>query len=119
MIRRCLLFLLVFLTIGELVVRFDEQTLLFQDKRVETLANVYKESPEKELADQGEFPHNASDIRVMLLGDSKLYGAGIRPEHVVSARLKAKLRSKLHQDGVYVLDLTRPGNNTFQNRVAF
>ena len=119
MIRRSLLFLLVFIVVGEGVVRFDEHTLLFQGSRFETIAEVYKKSMEKELADRGQFPHNASDLRVMLLGDSALYGAGIPAEHAAGVRLKAKLRSSLKSDHVYVLDVTRPANNTFQNREAF
>lgn len=102
------------------MVRFDERFLFFQGERVALLANVYKESEEKGRLDHGIFAVRSNDLRVMLLGDSKLYGAGVRPECVAARRLKEKLGAVTPgKDQVHVLDLTRPGNNTYNNWEAF
>ena len=110
----------MFLLVGESVVRFDRATLFFEGSRAELLRNDYKASPERSLLDQGQFPVRNEDVRIMLLGDSVLYGVGVRPQAVVSTLLKEKLVANRPTPGtVYVLDITCPGNNTYQNWVAF
>src|SRR5947207_2622520 len=118
MVRRVLQFIVIAFVVGEITMRFDERTLFFQNTRGEMLANTYKETREKTLIDRGALPIPLHDVRVMLLGDSKLYGVGIRPENSVAAIIRSRLRNDA-VGGVYVLDLTEPGSNTFYNRRAF
>lgn len=109
----------VFWLVGETVVRFDRATL-FLGTRAELVGNVYKASSERSLLDAGRFPVRPEDFRVMLIGDSVLYGIGVPPEGVVSAVLREKLRATQAGPGtVFVLDVTCPGNNTYQNWIAF
>ena len=119
MFRIILKFAVVLLVVGEIVVRFDEHTLFFQEARNLILANTYKESVEKSLADTGTMPVRRGDIRIMLLGDSKLYGVGVGPAKSAGALVKAKLQRESNRRSVYLLDLTEPGSNTFYNRRAF
>jgi hypothetical protein len=116
MLRRGLLFLILLACVGEAVVRFDERTLFLRSSRVEDIGNDYKERPETWLARTS--PRNPASLRIMLLGDSKLYGYGVRPESRVTTQVAARLERGLGRSN-YLFDLTRPGNNTSQNRQAF
>jgi hypothetical protein len=119
MIRTILKFAVVLLVVGEIVVRFDEHTLLFQEGRNQILANVYKDTEERYLIDSGRMHITSNDLRIMLLGDSKLYGAGVRPEKGTGAVIRTKLKRESGGRRVYLLDLTEPGNNMWGNRRAF
>ncbi len=114
----CLIGALIFVGVGEGLVRFDRWTLFFQGERHVLLSNVYKASMVKEQLDQNRYRQEEHDLRVMLLGDSKLYGVGIKHNLCVGNQLREVLASQTNAK-VDLLDLTRPGNNTHENLQAF
>ncbi|HHE46217.1 MAG TPA: hypothetical protein ENL08_00760 [Bacteroidetes bacterium] len=119
--RALVLKIIVFLLVGEAVVRFDQATLFFSGTRDKVLENIIKWSPELESVENGGFVVDGADLRIMLLGDSKLYGRWINSDSTFSKQLKSMLlkRKVADYDSVYVLDVTLPGGNTCTNKYYF
>ncbi|MDZ4796640.1 MAG: hypothetical protein SGI92_00655 [Bryobacteraceae bacterium] len=115
MLRKALLAIVVFVIVGEAMIRFDAATLFFQGG--EHLSNAAKRSDVLEALNSGRFHSQQNQLRVMLVGDSYLYGAGVAPDRHFTVRLKDRLVEKCQAPcpEVSVLDLTSPGNNTWAN----
>lgn len=113
--------LLIFLGVGEAVVRFDRATLFFGDSRAIRLENRPHTSETLLELQAGTFVPADNQYRVIVLGDSYLHGKGI-PE---SERFVARLKEGLETAGikpeaeVCILDMTVPGHNTSQNAKRF
>ena len=119
--KTIILKILVFLLVGEAVVRFDQATLFFSGSRDQAIKNTRKSTPELRSIENGQFNPDSSQLRILLLGDSKLYGLGVNRDSTFSAQLK---RNLLNQhitgfDSVLVLDVTLPGGNTYTNKHDF
>jgi hypothetical protein len=110
---------LVFFGVGELVVRFDEHFEPLERQHEVMVATTVAETNELELIDRDELPINDNSFRVMILGDSFMYGAGVGFDEKVSQQLKGMLTKQGSGQEVYVLDLSRPSNNVLDNHDAF
>lgn len=116
MYLKTLAYLLIFLLVGELIVRFDKRFQPFAENSTVKTAIQLGESEELRLLTHQSLPSTNNDLRVMILGDSYIYGAGINPANNFSNQLRTLLKSSV-TDGrnVYILDVSRPSNNTLDN----
>lgn len=113
---KTLTYVLIFLLAGELVVRFDQHFQPFADTSTVKTAIQLGESEELRLLASQSFPANNNDLRIMILGDSYIYGAGINPAQNFSNQLRALLKaSATGNRNVHILDVSRPSNNTLDN----
>jgi len=112
---------IAFFLIGEIVARFDNATHFFADKRSKRIDNVMKETDELHQVNENSFIFKPTDLRVLIIGDSKLYGVGIKTDSIFSRHLKNRLNEKNLPgfESVSILDVTIPGVNTFGNRIIF
>lgn len=78
-----------------------------------------KETEEYRLLNEGKMPLKEKDMRIMSLGDSFMHGGGLDFSQNCSQQLKKMLREKSDNCETYVLDLSRPGNNTLDNYNSF
>jgi hypothetical protein len=118
MIRLNWLFtVLLFFLVGELLIRFDMKTRLFEKDTVVKIATELGSSEEIDLLKENKIPLNDSVMRIMVLGDSYINGGGIDFNKNFSHQLKSLLRKSkvLHVKSIYVLDVTRPSNNNLDN----
>lgn len=114
-----ILFVLFFVIVGELVVRFD--------KAVDPLNNaphiIAVETEETELkkaVDSGEFEPKDEQYRILVVGDSYIHGGGIDPEKKTSKMLYENLTSQPgFNKEVLILDVSRPSNNSLDNFNTF
>lgn len=116
---RLLLQVMIFAGIGELALRLDEETGVFQGGA--RLENRPKPSAELLAVKAGTYTPPADQFRVMLLGDSYLFGAGVPDGETFAHRLRQSLSAR-NPGGLAtasLLDLTMPGSNTFTNTQAF
>lgn len=116
-----LLMLAIFFALGEVVVRVDKEFLFFQGSEMVEVSVETRRSPELAAVESGQFVPSPRDLRVMVLGDSKIYGPGVNFQEVFSQRLKTLLAAdkKLPYDNVLVLDVSRGGYNTLMNRLTY
>lgn len=116
---RVLLQVTIFAVVGELALRLDEETGVFQGGA--RLENRPKPSAELVAVKAGTYTPAADEFRVMLLGDSYLFGAGVPDGETFAQRLRRSLGAR--NPGGFgkasLLDLTMPGSNTFTNTEAF
>lgn len=109
-------FILIFLLVGEVLVRIDQSFDVLNEKP--KVAIAFQESVLKKQLDTNVFTLKEDQIRIMVLGDSFFFGAGIHPKFKISNVIKEKLESFFNQE-VLVLDLSRPSNNTLDNYTFF
>ncbi|MFK8060924.1 MAG: hypothetical protein AB8B78_12645 [Polaribacter sp.] len=84
------------------------------------IAIKLQQSTLKQKIDDGVFVPNENQYRVLVLGDSYFFGAGINPEFKVSNNLKKLLQEKLKTNKeILILDASRPSNNTLDNYNLF
>jgi hypothetical protein len=119
--KQALLALAIFFAAGEVVVRVDKKFLFFQGSRMVEVSVETRRSAELAAVESGQLVASARDLRVMILGDSKIYGPGVDFHEVFSQRLKALLAAdkSLPYDNVFVLDVSRGGYNTLMNRLTY
>ncbi|WP_439152364.1 SGNH/GDSL hydrolase family protein [Winogradskyella sp.] len=109
----------IFLLVGELLIRFNRSYDLLNDgpKGIEVKVEA---SQLKAALDANTFTISENQLRIMVLGDSYIHGGGIASKDKFSKKLKeALLQSEQLDVSVYVLDISRPSNNTFDNYQAF
>ncbi len=119
--KQAVIVLALFFALGEVVVRVDKKFLFFQGSRMVEVSVDTRRSPELTALESGQFVASARDLRVMVLGDSKIYGPGVDFQGVFSQQLKALLSAdkSLAYDNIFVLDLSRGGYNTLMNRMTY
>ena len=118
-VRRIVIALLVFLLVGEAVVRFDQATWFFREDRMMELTNEAHETPLFRSVTEGTFQPQAGELRVMVIGDSYLHGNHMQDEGRFAVRLERQLQAARPDRTVLVLDATIPGGNTCTNAAAF
>lgn len=117
-------FFLLFILIGELIVRFDQEFHPFDDakKKVKIEAAI-EDTPEYEQIKNKSLSIDSNDLRIMVLGDSYIHGGGIDFKDNFSRQLKGLLETHNNQtkkfDEIHVLDVSRPDNNTLDNYNTF
>lgn len=119
--KQSFVLLAIFLALGETIVRIDKKFLFFQGSRFVEVAVETRRSPELVALNANAFAISPRDLRVMVLGDSKIYGPGVDFREVFSQRLKALLAAdkSLPYDNIFVLDLSHGGYNTLMNRLTY
>jgi hypothetical protein len=111
---------ILFMLIGELFIRFDEEFKLLEDNRVVKVATSLAITPEYNLIKDNAINLNGNNLRVMVLGDSYIHGAGIEFKDNFSQQLKVLLKNSNSKfDDIYVLDLSKPSCNTFDNSQTY
>ncbi len=119
--KQAVLVLAIFFGLGETVVRVDKNFLFFQGSRMVEVSVETRQSPERAALESGQFVPAPHDLRIMVLGDSKIYGPGVEFHEVFSQRLKSLLteNKSLPYERVLVLDVSRGGYNTLMNRLTY
>lgn len=119
LLRKLILQLLIFAAVGEVALRVDREAELFTGGT--RLDSRPKSSAELDAVKSGAFRPEANQYRVMLLGDSYLFGGGVPENETFAAALRRDF-GRSNPAGLpktTVLDLTMPGSNTFTNTQAF
>jgi hypothetical protein len=113
---------LVFLLVGEGVIRLEQTGIFFVSTGVERVHADFLSDQELEtLAQAHASDGSPGDVRIMVLGDSKLRGLGVTPHEVASVQLQNILERDCEgtPGRIHVLNLSRAGNNTLQNKLTF
>jgi hypothetical protein len=116
---RIVIAILVFLLVGELVVRFDQATWFFREYRMMELQNEAHATPLYRAVGDGTFAPADDQWRVMVVGDSYLHGNHVLDDRRFAVRLEAALQAARPRRRVVVLDATVPGANTCTNARTF
>lgn len=116
-----LFFALIFFASGEILVRLDERFTLFvphENVRVEVRT---RSSIELTAVKESRLELHPGQTRIMTLGDSYMYGAGVNANENLPSVLKTLANQDLpkHQPEALVLDLSRPANNMKDNYTSF
>ncbi len=119
--KRVALILAIFLASGEAVVRLDKQFLFFHGSQFAEISTDARRSVELDAVEHGRLTAAARDLRIIVLGDSKIYGPGVEFSKIFSQQLKGMLAAdkSLPYENVLVLDLSHGGYNTLMNRLAY
>jgi len=113
--RDILLFIVLFLLIGEILVRFDKAYDLL-DNAPQIINTKIEENQLVTAVANGDFVAKESQLRIMVIGDSYIHGGGIDPNKKFSKMLLQNFRSNNEiSDSTLVLDVSRPSNNTKDN----
>lgn len=102
------------------MVRLDEAFKFLEDNKVVKVATDLNITPEYNLLKKNAIDTAGNNFRIMVLGDSYIHGAGIEFKDNFSQQLKAMLKkSNTKFDSIYVLDLSKPSSNSFDNEQAY
>lgn len=108
-------YFLLFFMIGELLIRTDIKYDILKSEPQKISIKI-DETPIKKQVDEGIFKIDSLKFRVLVVGDSYIYGGGINPENKFSKVLIKKIKSKKKlEKEVQILDVSRPSNNTLDN----
>ncbi len=113
--------MLVFLLIGELMIRFDEHFLILETNRVVTIPTDIEITPEYQMLKNNNFEINENDLRVMVIGDSYIHGGGIEFKNNFSQQLKKlyENKGKGSFDNIWILDVSKSNSNNFDNNQTY
>jgi len=118
--KRIAFYIVVFIVIGELMIRFDQSFTLLEDNRIVKISSDIELTPEFKLLNSGNFPKSKKDLRIMVIGDSYIHGGGIEFESNFSQQLKKMLQAeKLNFDNIWVLDISKSNSNNFDNNQSY
>lgn len=111
---------IIFFAIGELIFRFDSAFQFFTSNKVVKIKTAIEDSPEFEMVKNNSLNASGNSFRVMVLGDSYIHGGGIAFKDAFSQQLKTMLQNANSRfDNVYVLDISKPSSNNFDNVQAY
>ena len=118
---KLVLTILLFLLAGELVIRIDKNFNIFGHDTVVQIKEEIRESDEMTLLKNNSLVFNDQDLRILVLGDSYIFGAEVDYNQNFTHQLKRMLLSEnLGQyKTVYTLDVSRPSNNSLDNYNAY
>lgn len=106
---------LIFFLIGELLIRADIKYDLLNSKP-QKIAIKLDETPIKKQLDQGNFKIDSLKYRILVVGDSYIYGGGINHDKKFSKILDSMLKTdRSIRYETQILDVSRPSNNTLDN----
>lgn len=107
----------LFLVAGELVIRIDRSFNIFGHDTVVQIKEEIRESDEMTMLKNNALVLNDQDLRILVLGDSYIFGAEVDYNQNFTHQLKRMLLSEnLGQyKTVYTLDVSRPSNNSLDN----
>lgn len=120
MYKKIIISLLIFITVGELLIRFDEALGFMAESRVVKIETSLKITQEYNMVKTNSINVDGNNFRVMVLGDSYIHGGGIEFKDNFSQQLKILLKKANSKfDDVYILDLSKPSSNTFDNSQTY
>lgn len=120
MLKKTILVVIIFFVTGELMMRLDEHFKLFDDTRVVKIAKEIVITSEYKMMSENKIDFGDNNLRVMVMGDSYIAGGGIEAKDRFSEQLKLILKNDNKKyDAVYVLDVSKPSNNTLDNRQSY
>lgn len=120
MIKKIFFTVLIFAAIGELLIRLDEGLGVMQESKIIKIEASVTNTPEYELVKENKIDTSDNSFRLMVIGDSYIHGGGIDFSKNVSQQLKQLLlqHNKTYKN-IYVLDVTKPSSNNFDNVQAY
>jgi hypothetical protein len=119
-VKKVFLFLLAFILIGEIMIRFDQSFLIMKDKRVVKIPTNIQLTPEYELIRNNSFNASQNDLKIMVIGDSYIFGGGIEFKDNFSQNLKRMINSdKGNFENGWVLDVSKPSSNNLDNNLTY
>ena len=119
-LKRGFITILIFICIGETMLRFDEYFHLFEDNRVVKSLTDISITMEYNMLINNTFPTDTNSFRVMVLGDSYISGAGLKINDNFSSQLKAILKNSNKKfDSIFVFDAGVPKNNNLDNNETY
>lgn len=119
-LKRVFIGVLLFIIIGEVMMRFDEQFELLQENHVVKALTEIATTPEFTMLKDNSLVIDSADLRVMVLGDSYISGAGLEPKDNFCHQLKGILKANnLRFNNVYVFDASVPKNNNLDNNESY
>jgi|GEM_PF-1170324 len=120
MIKKIFFVGIIFLVAGELMLRLDDHFKFFAEKQVVKIKTGIEDTPEFEMVKKNQIDVNGNNYRVMVLGDSYIFGGGIEFKDNFSQQLKKMLKaSNSKYDDVYVLDISNPMSNCPDNNQLY
>lgn len=120
MFKKTILSILIFVAVGELLIRFDETFEFLSESRVVKIEASLKITPEYEMVKNNKIDFQGNNFRLMVLGDSYINGGGIEFEDNFSQQLKILLnKANSKFDNIYVLDVSKPSSNNFDNTQTY
>jgi hypothetical protein len=119
-VKKVFIFILTFILVGELMTRFDKSFLIMEERRVVKIPKNIELTPEYELLQKNSFTPNQEDFKIMVIGDSYIYGGGIEFEDNFSQNLKRMINSKKGNfENGWVLDVSKPSSNNLDNNQTY
>lgn len=120
LIKKALLFMIIFAIVGELMIRFDKAAKVLEDKRVVKISANVEITPEYEMLHNGSAAFDSMDLKVMVIGDSYIHGGGIDFTENFSQNLKRMINEEKNkfQRG-WVLDVSKPSSNNLDNHETY
>ena len=119
-VKKAILYIVIFMIIGELMIRFDKSFTLLEENRIVKISTDIELTPEFQLLKQGFNFNSDKDLRIMVIGDSYIHGGGIEFQNNFSQQLKNMLNAeKLNFDNIWVLDVSKSNANNFDNNQTY
>jgi hypothetical protein len=119
-LKKVALIVLIFVLVGELMTRFDKSFLIMEERRVVKIPKSIEKTPEYELIRKKSFTPDTADFRIMVIGDSYIYGGGIEFKDNFSQNLKRLINTnKGNFVNGWVLDISKSSSNNLDNNQAY
>ena len=114
--KRIILFTLLFLLVGELLVRFNYKIKLLEKTKTVMIKTEIANTDEYESVINNNFDISDNILRILILGDSYIHGGGINFEDKISQQLKKMFSNTSNQNKeVLILDISKPNANNLDN----
>lgn len=118
--KKLIIFFIIFILTGELMIRFDKKFKVLEEERTVKIKASIEITPEFEMLQDSSFVFSKDDFRIMVLGDSYIYGGGIDFKDNFSQNLKQLINSdKDNFNRGYVLDVSRPSANNLDHNLSY
>jgi len=119
-IKKVILYVIAFIVVGEIMIRFDKSFLIMGDKRVVKIPTNIELTPEYELIQNNSFNPLQKDFKIMVIGDSYIFGGGIEFKDNFSQNLKRIINSEKGDfENCWVLDVSKPRSNNLDNNLTY
>ena len=120
MIKRTILYFLLFVAIGELMIRIDKEFSVLKSNTIVKISTNIEITPEFKMLKNNTFSFNKNDLRIMVIGDSYIHGGGIDFKDNFSQQLKKIFKNKIdNQNKIWVLDVSKPSSNNYDNNKTY
>ena len=113
MTQKVIIGAILFLIVGEILVRVDQKLTFLSSNSVVRIATTIGQSPEYTSLCNHTLDTSSRSLRILVLGDSYIHGGGIEFKNNFSQQLKVILDSKI--ENLCVLDVSVPSSNSLDN----